>query len=178
MKLVLTVLALICIAAPAARADDEIATAPAAKAAPAKSKKASKKAVKADDAKPAEKKSETAPPKKVTKDDGLVIEDLKVGTGMEAKEGSRVKVHYKGTFMNGKVFDQNVSEPVEKVEPFTLDAGHLIAGWVEGIPGMKVGGKRKLMVPFKLAYGEGGTPDGSIPPRADLNFEVELLKVE
>jgi FK506-binding nuclear protein len=176
MKLILTVLALICLAGPLARAEDEaITAAPHAKTMKAKK---SKKVVKADEAKPAETKTVAALPKKVTKDSGLVIDDLKVGSGMEAKEGSRVKVHYKGTFMNGKVFDQNVNEPIEKIEPFTLDTGHLIAGWVEGIPGMKVGGKRKLMVPFKLAYGEGGTPDGSIPPRADLNFEVELLKVE
>jgi FKBP-type peptidyl-prolyl cis-trans isomerase len=114
----------------------------------------------------------------VTKDDGLVIEDVKVGSGTEAKEGSRVKVHYKGTFVNGKVFDSNSTETIDKIQPFTLDKGHLIAGWVEGIPGMKVGGLRKLKVPFKLAYGENGTPDGTIPPRADLNFEVELLKVE
>ena len=178
MKLVLAAIALVFFASPAAHADDATSAAPATTVAPVKSKKAAKKAEKAEGAKTADKATQAAPPKKVVKDDGLVIEDLKVGSGMEAKEGSRVKVHYKGMFLNGKVFDQNVSEPIEKIEPFTLDAGHLIAGWVEGIPGMKVGGKRKLMVPFKLAYGEGGTPDGSIPPRADLNFEVELLKVE
>jgi FK506-binding nuclear protein len=175
MKLVLTALvALICLAAPAARA----AEGDAAVTPPNKTAKKAKKTAKSQDAKPAEKKADATPPKKVTKDNGLVIEDTKVGSGMEAKEGSRVIVHYKGTFLNGKVFDQNFSEPMDKIQPFTLDVGHLIAGWVEGIPGMKVGGVRKLRVPFKLAYGEGGTPDGSIPPRADLNFEVELLKVE
>ncbi|MGZ3650317.1 MAG: FKBP-type peptidyl-prolyl cis-trans isomerase [Bdellovibrionota bacterium] len=175
MKILLTALiSILAIAPAAARADDDVAATPPAKTAPAKTKK---KAAKAKEEKVAD-KSATAKPLKVTKDDGLVIEDLKVGTGMEAKEGSRVRVHYKGTFMNGKEFDSNTSESLEKISPFTLDAGHLIAGWVEGIPGMKVGGKRKLKVPFKLAYGEAGTPDGSIPPRADLNFEVELLQVE
>jgi FK506-binding nuclear protein len=175
MKLVLTALALLYLAAPIARAaEGDAAVTPPNKTARKKAKKTSK----TETAKTAEKKADATPPKKVTKDDGLVIEDTKVGSGMEAKEGSRVVVHYKGTFLNGKVFDQNFNEPMDKIQPFTLDVGHLIAGWVEGIPGMKVGGTRKLRVPFKLAYGEGGTPDGSIPPRADLNFEVELLKVE
>lgn len=135
----------------------------------AKDKKSTKKT---------ESKKDSAKPRTVTKEDGLVIEDLKVGDGMEAKEGSRVKVHYKGTLMNGKVFDENMNESADAIQPFTLDKNHLIAGWVEGIPGMKVGGKRKLKIPYKLAYGENGTPDGTIPPKADLNFEVELLKVE
>lgn len=175
MKLILSTLTLsLLLSVPAARADDEAAP-PAATLKTSKGKKA-KKAAADQDAK-SDKKADPKP-KIVTKEDGLVIEDLKVGSGMEAKEGSRVRVHYRGTFMNGKEFDSNVKESPEAIQPFTLDKDHLIAGWVEGIPGMKVGGKRKLKVPFKLAYGENGTPDGSIPPRADLNFEVELLKVE
>jgi FK506-binding nuclear protein len=141
-------------------------TAAPAKTEKTETKKAGKKAPKAD---------KTAKAKKETRDSGLTIEDLKVGDGMEAKEGSKVTVFYRGTFQNGKEFDSNMGkEPIS----FNLDKGHLIAGWVEGIPGMKVHGKRKLMVPYKLAYGESGTPDGTIPPKADLNFEVELLKVE
>lgn len=143
-------------------------------AAPAAHAKAKKK--NAPEAK-TEAKAE-AKPAKQTREDGLVIEDLKVGSGIEAKVGSRVTMRYRGTFLNGKEFDSNMSESADKIAPFTLDKDHLIAGWVEGVPGMKVGGKRKLKVPFKLAYGENGTPDGTIPPRADLNFEVELLKVE
>ena len=114
---------------------------------------------------------------KITKkSDGLVIEDVKVGSGKEAKLGSKIKVHYKGTLKNGKVFDSSYDrhEPIE----FELAEGQLIKGWTEGIPGMKVGGKRKLSIPYALAYGERGTPDGSIPPKSDLNFEVELLDVK
>jgi FKBP-type peptidyl-prolyl cis-trans isomerase len=114
---------------------------------------------------------------KITKkSDGLVIEDEKVGTGKVAKLGSKIKVHYKGTLKNGKVFDSSYdrNEPIE----FELAEGQLIKGWTEGIPGMKVGGKRKLSIPYALAYGERGTPDGSIPPKSDLNFEVELLDVK
>lgn len=108
--------------------------------------------------------------------DGLEITDLKKGTGPEAKLGKKITVHYRGTFKDGKEFDSSYSggEPIT----FELAEGRLIKGWTEGIPGMKVGGKRKLMIPYKLAYGERGTPDGTIPPKSDLYFEVELLKVE
>ncbi len=172
MKHLIPILAVLAVAIPhAVRAEDAPKSETAAPKA-GKTKKGKKSAAAASEAKA------DAAPKVVTKDDGLVIEDLKIGDGMEAKEGSRVKVHYRGTFLNGKEFDSNMSAKADTIEPFTLDKNHLIAGWVEGIPGMKVGGKRKLKVPYKLAYGENGTPDGSIPPKADLNFEVELLKVE
>ena len=138
MKLVFTVLGIFCVTtaiADFARADyGDITVSGGAivekKAeAPVKTKKKAKKSkdTKADDKK-AKKETADAKPKKVTRDDGLVIEDLIVGSGMEAKEGSRVRVHYKGTFMNGKVFDSNTTEP--NPEPFTLDINHLIAGWV------------------------------------------------
>ncbi len=107
---------------------------------------------------------------------GLVIQDLKVGTGKEAKLGSRITVHYRGTFKNGKEFDSSYREG--KPITFELAEGRLIKGWTDGIPGMKVGGKRKLEIPYQLAYGERGTPDGTIPPKSDLFFEVELLNVE
>lgn len=108
--------------------------------------------------------------------DGLVIEDVKEGNGPEAKLGSKITVHYRGTFLDGKEFDSSYKggQPIT----FPLEEGRLIKGWTEGIPGMKVGGKRKLMVPYQMAYGENGTPDGTIGPKKDLNFEVELLKVE
>ena len=163
------------------------------KAKAAKAKKAAEEKVAADapkaeepakvtDAlKPVEKKKEKeaakAEDKKAGKrSDGLIIEDVKVGSGMEAQLGKTITVHYKGTLMNGKVFDSSYdrNEPIA----FQLEEGRLIKGWTEGIPGMKVGGKRKLTIPYAMAYGERGTPDGSIPPRSDLKFEVELIKVE
>jgi FK506-binding nuclear protein len=123
----------------------------------------------------AKKEDEKAGKAPVKRTDGLVIEDLKKGSGMEAALGKTITVHYKGTLMNGKVFDESYGgDPIS----FQLEEGRLIKGWTEGIPGMKVGGKRKLKIPYALAYGERGTPDGSIPPRSDLNFEVELIKVE
>jgi len=104
----------------------------------------------------------------------LVKEDVKVGDGPEAKTGDKVKVHYTGTLMNGKEFDSSVGKsPFE----FTLGAGNVIKGWDEGVPGMKVGGKRKLTIPWKLAYGENGSGE-KIPPKAALKFDIELLEIE
>jgi len=120
---------------------------------------------------PAAAKPET---KVVTLPDGLQYEDLKVGTGPEVATGQTVQMRYTGTFTDGKVFDTNVGkEPY----PVTLGAGHVIKGWDEGIPGMKVGGKRRLMVPADLAYGKRGYP-GFIPPDTNLVFEVEVLSVK
>jgi FKBP-type peptidyl-prolyl cis-trans isomerase FkpA len=99
--------------------------------------------------------------------------DTVVGTGAEAKTGDKVKVHYTGTLMNGKQFDSSVGkDPFE----FTLGTGGVIKGWDEGVPGMKVGGKRKLTIPWQLAYGEKGSGD-SIPPKAALKFDIELLEI-
>jgi FKBP-type peptidyl-prolyl cis-trans isomerase len=120
---------------------------------------------------------ETKEGKEITTDSGLKYIDQKVGTGDQAKKGTRVAVHYTGWLKsNGKKFDSSLDsgEPFE----FLLGAGKVIKGWDEGVAGMKVGGKRKLIIPYKLAYGEDGTPDGTIPPKADLIFEVELLKVK
>lgn len=105
--------------------------------------------------------------------DTLQKEDVKVGTGPEAKKGDKVKVHYTGTLMNGKEFDSSVGkEPFE----FTLGQGQVIKGWDEGVPGMKVGGKRKLTIPWQMAYGEAGSGD-KIPAKAALKFDVELLEI-
>ena len=113
--------------------------------------------------------------KVVTTKSGLKYEDLKEGTGAEAKKGDTVEVHYTGTLTNGKKFDSSH----DRNEPFSfkLGAGMVIKGWDEGVAGMKVGGKRKLMIPPSLGYGARGA-GGVIPPNADLIFEVELLKIK
>ena len=111
---------------------------------------------------------------KITMDNGLVIEDTKVGTGKEAKAGDKVSVHYTGTLLNGTKFDSSL----DRGEPFSFDlgAGQVIKGWDQGVAGMKEGGKRTLTIPADLAYGARGA-GGVIPPNATLKFDVELLKV-
>jgi FKBP-type peptidyl-prolyl cis-trans isomerase len=111
----------------------------------------------------------------VTTKSGLKYKELRVGNGAEAKAGNTVSVHYTGTFTDGKKFDSSLDR--KEPFPFKLGAGMVIKGWDEGVAGMKVGGKRKLMVPYKLAYGERGFGD-TIPPKTDLVFEVELLEVK
>jgi FKBP-type peptidyl-prolyl cis-trans isomerase len=107
--------------------------------------------------------------------DALEKVDMKVGTGAEAKTGNTVKVHYTGRLMDGTKFDSSLdrNEPFE----FTLGKGDVITGWDEGVVGMKVGGKRKLTIGYKKAYGSMGSPP-SIPPKATLVFEIELLEVK
>ena len=107
--------------------------------------------------------------------DLLKIEILKEGTGAAAKNGDTVVVHYTGTLIDGKKFDSSL----DRGEPysFPLGAGEVIAGWEQGILGMKVGEKRKLFIPSDLAYGERGA-GGIIPPNAPLIFEVELLEIK
>jgi len=106
---------------------------------------------------------------------GLVIEDTVMGEGAEAAAGQSVTVHYTGWLTNGDKFDSSKDrdEPFE----FALGARHVIAGWDEGVQGMKVGGVRKLTIPPSLGYGARGA-GGVIPPNATLVFEVELLAVE
>lgn len=105
----------------------------------------------------------------------LEMTDETAGTGAVAEAGKRLTVHYVGTLQDGTKFDS--SRDRDAPFTFTLGAGHVIAGWEEGIKGMKVGGKRKLVIPPQMAYGERGA-GGVIPPNATLVFEVELLKVE
>lgn len=106
---------------------------------------------------------------------GLGIETVQAGSGKEALNGSTVTVHYTGTLEDGTKFDSSV----DRGQPFsfTLGIGQVIAGWDQGVLGMKVGEKRRLTIPADLAYGEQGVP-GAIPPNATLIFDVELLGVE
>jgi FKBP-type peptidyl-prolyl cis-trans isomerase FkpA len=104
---------------------------------------------------------------------GLVFRSLKDGTGPSPKPTDVVKVHYRGTFPDGKEFDSSYSRnaPTE----FPLD--RVIKCWTEGVQRINVGGKAKLTCPAAIAYGARGTPGGPIPPNATLLFEVELLSV-
>ena len=113
--------------------------------------------------------------KRVALPSGLEYEDLKVGTGDEAKSGKTVSVHYTGWLTDGKKFDSSLDrgQPFE----FTLGAHQVIAGWDEGVAGMKVGGERTMIIPAELGYGAGGA-GGVIPPNATLIFDVQLLKVQ
>ena len=105
----------------------------------------------------------------------LKITDVKKGTGAEAVEGKKVTVHYPGTLENGTKFDS--SRDRGSPFPFVLGSGMVIAGWEQGVKGMKVGGQRKLVIPPNLAYGNRSV-GGVIPPNSTLLFEIELLKVE
>lgn len=108
---------------------------------------------------------------------GLQVTDLAVGKGEVAETGMTVTVHYTGTFANGDVFDS--SRKSGKPFTFPLGAGQVIRGWDEGVKGMKIGGKRKLVIPPDMAYGERGAPGSpGIPPNATLTFEVELLAIK
>ena len=104
----------------------------------------------------------------------VLINDTILGTGDIAVSGSRVVVHYTGSFTDGKVFDSSIP----KGEPFqfVLGSGQVIKGWDEGIVGMRVGGKRTLSIPPELGYGPNDY--GPIPGNSTLIFDVELLKVE
>ena len=111
----------------------------------------------------------------ITTDSGLQYEDLVVGDGAEAVVGKTVYVHYTGWLEDGTKFDSSLDHG-DKFD-FPLGGGRVIPGWDEGVQGMKVGGKRKLVIPSDLAYGAAGA-GGVIPPNATLTFEIELFEVE
>jgi hypothetical protein len=117
---------------------------------------------------------ELSAPKERMTPSGLRITDLVVGNGEEAVAGKLVSVNYRGTLSNGKEFDSSYGRGPFS---FPLGGGRVIKGWDEGVAGMRVGGKRKLVIPPDLAYGERGA-GGVIPANATLVFEVELLQVD
>jgi len=105
----------------------------------------------------------------------LQVTDETVGTGDEAVAGKSVSVTYTGTLQDGTVFDAS-SKHGNQPFTFTLGGGQVIKGWDQGVVGMKVGGKRKLVIPPDLGYGSQGA-GSSIPPNATLTFEIQLLSV-
>ncbi|MBK8117897.1 MAG: FKBP-type peptidyl-prolyl cis-trans isomerase [Sulfuritalea sp.] len=111
----------------------------------------------------------------ITTASGLVIEELVVGEGAEASAGQTVSVHYTGWLTDGSKFDSSK----DRDEPFEFQLGgrRVIAGWDEGVQGMRIGGTRKLTIPPALGYGTRGA-GGVIPPNATLVFEVELLGLD
>jgi len=111
----------------------------------------------------------------VTTDSGLIIEDIVVGEGAVAEAGQQVSVHYTGWLLDGTKFDSSK----DRNDPFDFGLGRrqVIAGWDEGVQGMKIGGTRKLTIPSQLGYGARGA-GGLIPPNATLVFEVELLGID
>lgn len=122
------------------------------------------------EAKPTEAKPTTEVPMTFTTAGGVQVEELKLGEGPAVPVGGAVVVHYRGTLADGTEFDSSY----KRNQPAAFSLQRLIKGWQEGIPGMKIGGKRKLVVPWALAYGEQGRPP-RIPEKADLTFEIELV---
>lgn len=103
---------------------------------------------------------------------GFVIQEIKAGTGASPTQGDTVKVHYKGTLIDGTVFDSSI----DRGEPAVFPLANVIPCWGQGVQMMKVGGKSRLVCPPELAYGDRGAPP-QIKPGATLNFEVELLEI-
>ncbi|MDQ2733119.1 MAG: FKBP-type peptidyl-prolyl cis-trans isomerase [Armatimonadota bacterium] len=106
---------------------------------------------------------------------GLQYKDLVVGKGPAVKAGDNISMHYTGYLMDGTKFDSSI----DRGQPFpvVIGTGQVIKGWDQGIIGMKVGGKRKLIIPAALGYGAAGTPGGPIPGNADLVFDTQLLQI-
>jgi len=128
-----------------------------------------------DNPSPPPQQQETTTGQVITSPSGLKYMDHVVGTGEFPEGGKEVVVHYTGTLENGKKFDSSV----DRNEPFTfvIGEGRVIKGWDEGVMSMRVGGKRKLIIPANLGYGARGA-GRAIPPNATLIFEVELLGIK
>lgn len=109
----------------------------------------------------------------VTTASGLVFRSLKDGSGPTPAAADTVRVHYRGTFPDGREFDSSH----KRGQPAEFPLNRVIPCWTEGVQKIKVGGKAKLTCPAAIAYGERGTPGGPIPPNATLQFEVELLGI-
>ena len=109
---------------------------------------------------------------KQTMNNGLVIEDIKIGDGQEVEKFNIVTVNYTGLLENGTKYDSSLT-PGRTPFTFTVGAGQVIKGWDEGLMGMKVGGKRKLTIPPELGY--GSRDNGPIPANSTLIFEIDLL---
>ena len=109
----------------------------------------------------------------VTTPSGLVYTDVVEGKGPNPTAADTVKVHYRGTFLDGREFDSSYARNA----PATFPLGRVIPCWTEGVQKMKVGGKAQLVCPPATAYGERGAGNGAIPPNATLRFEVELLEI-
>lgn len=111
-----------------------------------------------------------------TLEGGLMIGDIRKGTGKEVVSGNTMVVNYTGALEDGTKFDSSY----DKGQPFEVQigAGRVIKGWDMGIPGMKEGGIRRLVIPGNLAYGEAGAGNGVIPPNATLIFDVEVIKIK
>jgi hypothetical protein len=104
---------------------------------------------------------------------GMIVQDVKEGTGKTAEDGDQVTVNYVGTFPDGTVFDSSIAR--NQPFSFALGVGQVIEGWDLGVVGMKVGGERKLIIPAALGYGDAGV--GPIPPNATLDFTIDLLSI-
>ena len=122
---------------------------------------------------PADSAAAAKEPAAVTTQSGLIYRSLKDGTGANPSASDVVRVHYRGTFPDGKEFDSSLA----RGKPAEFPLGGVIKCWTEGVQRMKVGGKAKLICPPAIAYGERGAGGGLIPPNATLHFEVELLGV-
>ncbi len=120
-------------------------------------------------------KDDAKPGATVKLPDGLEYTDVKIGTGTSPLDGQTAVVHYVGTLTDGKEFDSSIKRgtPFE----FRLGGGQVIKGWDEGVRGMKVGGERKLKIPYELGYGKEGHPP-DIPASATLLFTIQLLEVK
>lgn len=114
-----------------------------------------------------------APGDAITLPSGLVIENLRLGTGAVVLPDSLVKVRYRATLDTGEVFDETADD-----ETRSFELGRLIEGWRQGLVGMRVGGVRRLVVPPSLAYGRAGYAPLGVPSGAELTFEIELVGVE